>query len=293
MLLEHSFTMKQKSITIFLSYSILLLLSNPLFGQPGVPKTDTIQVVVDNHNISLYTAGTGKYTVLLEAGGASNHKCWNKVFPEIAKLTRVISYDRPGYLKSEICTKQRDAITVAKELKTALEKSNFPPPYLIAGWSLGGAFARVFCGLYPESVTGLILIDPTPEEVYSRIEREYPELLADDSLYMKELLASSDRPGERAENIFFDTSMYQARNSDIKHTTPTILLIATEGKAPGKSENDPNNPMNKLWVEELVKWAAKRPNVHYSVIQNCGHHIAKQRPELVMQAIAEMLTIKK
>jgi pimeloyl-ACP methyl ester carboxylesterase len=293
MLLKNSFIMKQKLVTIFLSYNILLLLFNPSFGQTTIPKTDTIQVVVDSHNISLYTSGTGKYTVILEAGGASNHKCWNKVFPEIAKLTRVISYDRPGYLNSEICTKQRDAITVAKELKTALEKSNFPPPYLIAGWSLGGAFARAFCGLYPESVAGLILIDPTPEEVYPRIEKEYPELLADDSVYMKELLASNDRPGERAENIVFDISMLQAKNSDTKHTTPTILLIATEGKAPGKSENDPNNPMNKLWVEELVKWAAKRPNVQYSIIKNCGHHIAKQRPEMVMQAISEMLNKRK
>lgn len=281
--------MRFKATIIIIPFSILATLFNPLFGQTTVPQIDTLQVVVDKHKISLFAAGSGKYTVILEAGGASNHKCWNKIFPEIAKLTRVISYDRPGYLKSEICTKQRDAITIATELKKALDAGGFSPPFIIAGWSMGGAFARVFCGLYPKSVVGLILVDPTPEEVYSRVENEYPELLADDSLYMKELLASTDRPGERAENIVFDTSMNQARISDIRHTTPTILLVATEGKAPGDKENDPVHPMNRLWVEELVIWAKKRPNLKYSIVEKCGHHIAKQKPELVVQAISEML----
>ncbi len=236
----------------------------------------------------MYVAGSGKYTVILEAGGASNHRCWRTIDTQVAKITRVISYDRPGYLKSELCEKTRDAITIAKELKQALQSAGYPPPYILVGWSMGGAFARVFCGLYPESVVGLLLVDPTPEDVYARVEKEYPELLAEDSIYMKELLASKDRPGERAENIVFDSSMNQARRSDASHSTSTTLLIATYGKAPGEFVNDLNNPINRTWVEELEKWAAKRPNLKYKLI-DCGHHIAKLKPEIVINAISEMI----
>jgi pimeloyl-ACP methyl ester carboxylesterase len=237
----------------------------------------------------MYVSGTGKYTVVLEAGGASSHKCWRTIDTSIAKIARVISYDRPGYLKSEICEKTRDAVTIAKELKQALQKSGYPPPYILVGWSMGGAYARVFCGLYPESVVGLVLVDPTPEEVYARGEKEFPELLAEDSIYMKELLASKNRPGERGENIVFEASMNQARLSDAAHSTPTTLLIAAYGKAPGEFENDPDNPMNRIWVEELIKWAEKRPDLQYKVIKNSGHHIANLRPEVVINAITEMI----
>lgn len=237
----------------------------------------------------MYVSGTGKYTVVLEAGGSSNHKCWRTVDTSIAKITRVISYDRPGYLKSEVCEKTRDAITIATELKQALQKSGYPPPYILVGWSMGGAFARVFCGLYPETVAGLLLIDPTPEDVYARAAKEFPLLMAEDSLYMKEIMDSKDRPGERGEMIVFDASMNQARLSDATHLTPTNLLIAAYGKAPGDSENDPNNPINRIWVEELIKWGAKRPNLQYKVITNSGHHIARLKPEIVINAISEMI----
>ena len=273
--------------------------SNSAFGQEtdnlqfrksetSIPS-DTLQVSVDNHKMSMYVSGTGKYTVILEAGGASNHRCWRAIDTAIAKTTRVISYDRPGYLQSEICEKSRDAITIAKELKQALQNAGYPPPYILVGWSLGGAYARVFCGLYPESVTGLILIDPTPEASYARIEKEFPEVMAEDAAYMKELLASTDKPGERGENIVFDSSMAQAKLSDAKHSTPTTLFIAAYGKAPGKSENDPNSPVNKIWVEELIKWSATRPNLQYKIIENSGHHIAKTKPEIVIKAISDMI----
>lgn len=274
---------------IFISViSFFYSCSDLLFGQKIIP-VDTLQVSVDNHKMSMYVSGTGKYTVILEAGGASNHRCWRSIDTAIAKTTRVISYDRPGYLKSEICDKTRDAITVAKELRQALQIAGYPPPYILVGWSMGGAFARVFCGLYSESVVGLILVDPTPEDVYARAEKEFPELIAEDSVYMKELLASKNRPGERGENIVFETSMNQARLSDASHKTPTTLLIATYGKAFGDSENDPNNPINRIWVEELLKWAAKRPNLKYQIIENSGHHIAKTKPEIVIKAITEMI----
>lgn len=248
---------------------------------------DTVQVVVDSHKMSMYVSGTGKYTVILEAGG--NHRCWSKIDTQLAKIARVISYDRPGYLKSEMCNKQRDATTIAKELKQALHLAGYPPPYILVGWSLGSAYVRTFCGLYPESVAGMVLIDPTPEEFYSRAQKEYPELMVEDSIYLKEVYASTNRPGERAEIIAFDTSMNQARISDTKHAIPTSLLIAAYGKLPGPGEKDPNNPINRIWKEELVKWAGKRPNLRYAVINNSGHHIAWEHPEIVVKAIIAMI----
>lgn len=254
-----------------------------------INRKDTIPVTVDNHKMPLYVAGSGKYTVVLEAGGSSNHRCWRAVDTAIAKITRVISYDRPGYLQSEKCEKKRDAVTIASELKEALATAGFPPPYILVGWSMGGSFARVFCGLYPAAVAGLILVDPCPEEFYPIIQKEHPQMLEEDSIFMKELLVSTNRPGEKGEMIAFDSSMLQAKLSDTTHSTPTTLLIAAYGKGWGNSEKDPIHPLNFIWTAELKKWATRRPNLQYTVLENSGHHIAKEHPGVVIKAITDML----
>jgi pimeloyl-ACP methyl ester carboxylesterase len=250
-------------------------------------RVDTVKVKVHDHEMMLYVSGNGKPTVVLEAGGASNHKSWGKVHPEIAKFAKVISYDRPGYLQSGPCGKRRDAVTVAKELKEALNRAGILPPYVLAGWSMGGAFVRVFAGLYPKDVVGLMLVDPVPEESYARFEKEFPNLLVEDASYMKEVL-SSNRIGEREEMRLFDSSINQARLSDKLHSTPTTLLIAA-GKKPDGHDRNPSNPLNKIWIEELEKWALKRPNLKYEIIRNSGHHIAGDQPDTVVHIIRDVV----
>jgi len=254
---------------------VLLFFSTNIFAQ-----TDTTKVNVDGHKIYLYITGKGNNTVVFESGHGANHRSWRAVDSAIALNAKVVTYDRPGYLLSDSCLKQRDAINTATELKEALTMAGIKPPYILVGWSLGGAFARVFCGLYPSTVKGLVLVDPTPEESYARFEKEYPELLKEDSAYINEIMLSRNRPGEKAEMIAFDSSMNQARISDQYHTTPTILLIAAGGE-----NRDQANPLNRIWVEELRKWAGKRTNLQFKIIENSGHHMAKEQPQEVIKAI--------
>jgi pimeloyl-ACP methyl ester carboxylesterase len=223
----------------------------------------------------------------MEAGLGANHNCWQAVDTSLAKTARVITYDRPGYLNSDSCHKRRDAVTVARELKEALQLANIDPPYILVGWSLGGSFIRVFSGLYPQDVLGLVLVDPAPEESYARFKKECPEVIAEDSLYLAEVLVSK-RTGERGEVLAFDSTMNQARVSDGKYSGPVILLIASYGKGFGKFVNDPNNRVNQIWVEELIKWSWKRDNIRYKIIDS-RHHMAKDRPGFVVGSVLELI----
>ncbi len=246
-------------------------------------RTDTLKVKVHDHVMTLYASGAGSPAVIMEAGLGGSHKTWDSVRYKVARFTRVIGYDRPGYLNSDTCSSSRDAITVAKELKEALAKAGINPPYVLAGLSLGGAFVRVFAGLYPKDVAGLVLVDPAPEESYARFEQEQPEIWKEAEKYLAEV-KNSNRIGEREEMRYFESSMNQARRSDQYHSTPTTLLIAA-GKASGGQDRDPSNPLNKIWIEELEKWAKKRPNLKYEIIRNSGHNIAKFQPDTVVHAV--------
>ena len=285
-LLEKIAAQEMKLFIIIVMKKITLIFLSVFFFSYAcmAQQTDTIKVKVHDHFMTLYASGQGKPTVVLEAGGGSSHSAWQSVQPKIAEFSKVVSYDRPGYLNSDTCTSSRDAITIAKELKEALTKANIPAPYIFVGWSYGGSLVRVFAGLYPKDVVGMVLVDPAPEEFYVRFEREFPEIMKEDEKYIQEILASKTKPGEREEMRLYDSSMNQARRSDKLHSTPTTLLIAA-GKAEGGQDRDTTNPVNRIWVEELVKWAKKRPNLQYKLITNSGHHIARFQPDTVINAI--------
>lgn len=45
-----------------------------------------------------------------------------------------------------------------------LQRAGVPPPYVLAGASFGGLNSRVYAGLYPDGVAGLVLIDSADED---------------------------------------------------------------------------------------------------------------------------------
>ena len=264
----------------------VLLVAFFLVRAANAQTVDTIKVKVHDHIMTLYSSGIGKPTVILETGGGSTHRVWRDVQARVANSTRVVSYDRPGYLNSDSCSSPGDAIRVAKELSEALAKANITPPYILTGWSLGGAFVRVFAGLYSNDVAGMVLIDPTPENFYSRAEKEIPEFAAGKASYIQEVTTKGPN-GERTEMRMFDSSMNQAGRSDASHVTPTTLLIAA-GKTDG-GDRDPSDPIGKIWIGELEKWGKKRPNLNYQLITNSGHNIPRNQPDIVVNAIIQQV----
>jgi pimeloyl-ACP methyl ester carboxylesterase len=107
-------------------------------------------------------------TVILEAGLTATSTSWAWVQPEVAKFAPVIAYDRAGLGWSDAGERPRDGRQIAKELHALLAAMKLPPPYVLVGHSLGGSFMRVFAGLYPDEVAGLVLIDASPDTALPR-----------------------------------------------------------------------------------------------------------------------------
>ena len=117
-------------------------------------------------------AGSGSPAVILEGGAGGLADMWALVQPRIAEFTRVISYDRAGYGRSDPVRQPRTAQVLADELHGLLASARIPPPYVLVGHSFGGFIARMFTRTYPAEVAGMVLIDATHEDEWSR---GYPE----------------------------------------------------------------------------------------------------------------------
>ena len=124
-------------------------------------------VEVDKHNVHLYCTGTGLPTVILEAQANSSALDWGYVQPEIAKSTRVCSYDRAGFGWSELGPPPRTAQREAEELHSILSVAGESGPYLLVGASYGGHIVRLYAHQYPAEVAGIVLVDTRPEQFFS------------------------------------------------------------------------------------------------------------------------------
>lgn len=116
-------------------------------------------VDVGGYRLHINCTGTGSPTVIIEAGLGDWSLPWNAVQEEVAKTTRVCTYDRAGMGYSEASPLARNAQQFAYELHTLLERANVEGPYVLVGHSSGGLTVRIFAHDYPTEVAGLVLID--------------------------------------------------------------------------------------------------------------------------------------
>jgi pimeloyl-ACP methyl ester carboxylesterase len=116
-------------------------------------------VDVGGYRLHIHCTGTGSPTVVIESGWGDMSASWGWVQPEVAKTTRVCTYDRAGMGWSEASPQPRTAREYAKELHTLLTRANEPGPYVLVGDSMGAFTVIVYAHDYPAEVSGLVLID--------------------------------------------------------------------------------------------------------------------------------------
>ncbi|MGN6366794.1 MAG: alpha/beta fold hydrolase, partial [Phycisphaerae bacterium] len=95
---------------------------------------------------------------------------WRMVQEGVGRFARAVAYERAGMGKSAAVGGVRDAATIARELHAALVSVGLKPPYVLVGHSMGGVYVRVFAGMYPSEVSGMVLVDPTQGDMYEPME---------------------------------------------------------------------------------------------------------------------------
>jgi pimeloyl-ACP methyl ester carboxylesterase len=106
--------------------------------------------------------GSGRPTVVLDAGSPDTSSTWRWVQPQIARFTTVCAYDRAGLGRSAPAPPgRRTAATQVRDLLTLLARAHIPGPYVVVGHSWGGLLARLFAAAAPAKTAGVVLVDAT------------------------------------------------------------------------------------------------------------------------------------
>jgi pimeloyl-ACP methyl ester carboxylesterase len=113
-----------------------------------------------DHQLHLYCVGQGRPTVVLEAPATTMSAAWAWVQMDVARTTRVCSYDRAGLGWSEAGDAPFMPEAVAPELNALLAAAAEPAPAVIAGAELGAALATLYAARYPNDTAALVVVNP-------------------------------------------------------------------------------------------------------------------------------------
>ena len=223
----------------------------------------------------------GTPIVILEGGFGAGIASWSAIQRDIARFTQVVSYDRAGVGQSDLGPKPRDAKTIAADLHAALVKADIKPPYVLVGHSFGGPYVRVFAGMYPAEVSGMVLIDPSQEAFDA-----YIRLNLTPALKEEEAKIAKAPQGVRDEYEAVQATYEQAQNAKVPAGVPVILLTASQDSGmPAEAR--------RVWAEKHKEWIAKVPGGKLVIAEKSGHFIQAQEPDLVIAAIKEVMEKQK
>jgi pimeloyl-ACP methyl ester carboxylesterase len=271
-------------------------------------------VTINGHDIHLYCVGEGTPTVVFESDlDQYGVLSWNSVQGEIGKKTRACSYDRAGIMWSEPGPQPRDGETIAAELKVVLETAGDPGPYLLVAHGFGGAYIRIFAGLYPDDVYGMVLLESSHPEMLTRFE-EYgisPEIPDRNIRPLILLLSHLGSPGRYKGNIYdLPPKIYDPVQAflpessmawfDEKVEAPNTLaqageyeylgdfpLIVIASLSPSPSM-DQGQDIQDTWIELQQELLTLSDDSEFR-LYDMGHYPQLQKPEVVIEAILDVL----
>ncbi len=120
-------------------------------------------VDIGGYRLHLWCTGNGAPAVILDTGLGGSSAGWGFVQPDVARFTRVCSYDRAGMGYSDPGPSPRTARRIASELAKLLDRSGIAGPVVLVGASIAGFNVRVFASDHPERAAGLVLVDASHE----------------------------------------------------------------------------------------------------------------------------------
>ncbi len=290
-------------------------------GAVSATQADVAQLVDIGNGRSIYLEcrGRGGPTVVLVNGLGERADNWmvtnanpssdkGSVFAEVAGLTRVCAYDRPGTATAtetgfnlSRSTPLASPATVgdsAADLDRLLTAAGESGPYVFVGHSLGGPIMRLYAAAHPKAVAGLVFDDALSENL--------GDTLTPDQLAEFEKLNDPVQQGRPAGS---ESAMYTAavvpllQKAPVVAGVPTVILTADQwpftadvidaGHASGTIPAFVTNEFSAaLWAAQLKAQdtlATKYPGAKHVTKTNAGHYIHLDNPQLVINSIREVV----
>jgi pimeloyl-ACP methyl ester carboxylesterase len=242
---------------------------------------EPVSVDIGGRTLQLSCTGTGKPTVILEAGMAGDLRTWGAVQPKLAADSRVCSYDRAGVGGSPpapSAPEPRTAAAAVDDLHTLLGVAEIEPPYVLVGFSFGGVVTQLYAATYPKETAGIVLVESNHAREQAVFEKHLtPKQIKEDKAFVL------GNPEGMDPFLSFEEISAAGPLPDVPLTVVTAGLA--EGWPPGW---DPET-FDRLRAELQKDLTTLVPGGGKQVIAKDSHHsVPQEAPLVVVDAVAEV-----
>lgn len=255
--------------------------------------------------VHLLCGGEGSPTVILEAGAGS--LAWMSVFPEIAQLTRVCTYDRPGHGWSEPTSSPRTAETMVQELRMLLQNAEIEPPYVLVGHSFGGLLMQLYAARFPSDFEAAVLVDSShPDQIHRSSDLKELEgftlalrVLGPFGLARMLLPVPAGDPESRDSSVRDLEKDLLMTNRALRTVVREMSRMRQSLREVGASSADfGNKPLVVLtegrrqaeyWHRMQKDLSRLSTNSEWQVVDGAGHFIQHDRPDVVVDAVRRVI----
>jgi pimeloyl-ACP methyl ester carboxylesterase len=275
-----------------LSIIVLLFAISCKKGLPDNPnKVMPVSIVNINQKATEISTTNGSTpSIVLVGGFGSDLQTWKRLYAALNPGNAIFAYSRAGVGASENIAGERDATTIAIEMKSILEANNIRPPYVLVAHSMGGTYARMFYHLNPGKVKGIVLIDATHENQLDSLLSMIPQpdrdfayagMTAVNDSILNTYPAGSVKEEFRAN---FAINYSQIRQYPVITDIPLYVISSTKV--------DEFNPLFVVDIKKALhqQWALNAgANGKFVATEKSGHYIQVEEPGLVAEGIRWVL----
>jgi pimeloyl-ACP methyl ester carboxylesterase len=252
---------------------------NPVTVGPG-----RLVPIGGGRSLFLHCVGTGRPTVILEAGFGGNIDDWREVQGPLSHATRTCAYDRAGLVNSPAIHGVHDAATEVADLGRLLDHAGIPPPYVLVGHSYGGLLVRLFAHAHPRDTAGLVLVDAMGRNQDRRL---LPIWRAQPAAVRRLLPKPGAQPVEDGVNIIAG----EALDAQIRTLGDIPLVVITRGRPDDSGPPLPpsvRGPADRLWTTMQDELAALSSDHVHVIATRSGHFVQLSfngQPDVVIAGV--------
>ncbi len=272
-------------IAIAACLSLLVLFPATSRSQSKTPMTSTTRMIAsDGHRIAFHVTPGHLPAIVLDAGGGLDSTYWDTLVPEIARRTgsMIIAYDRSGFGASDEVKGPWSVRRATDDLAAGLVELGATRDVILVSHSLAGEIATYLTRRHPRWFAGAVLVDANVPDYFTdatidAMAAEYAPAIAaartaPSNPEARQLLALADS--------FAETS--RAFHSATWPKSVPVVVIVSE-KTPG------NTPAAAQWWRDAhAQFAKGAANRRLVVAQRSSHDVAHDRPDVILQAIADI-----
>lgn len=276
-------------LLIVLSGAISTLAASPSSIQ--AKESVKTMIKIGKYHLNFQVIKGGSLTILLEAGGGMDSTEWSKLAPVLAQKTgaTVVSYDRAGFGKSDLPETPYDMLEEVDWLWQGLKQLGLDKNLILMGHSYGGWLIRLIASEHPNSIRGMVFIDPFTTEFVYALGVEYLDnhpmagKLPFDTSH-PEKLTKQQRALVRMVGKGLGPKVEVMRKTSVPPGIPVRVITCGKKFYPKLEEQ-------QAWRQAHEQMTASIKGAILLVAEQSAHMVPWTQPEIIIEAMTEVIDL--